>query len=213
MTTFAFLLAVLVLGALLFRAVRGSARATPASGPATPAAQLPPPDPNVFEIRGFDFYVRLDPARRGEMLDAVRSAIAGDGTLYDQDTHGVVLWHDFNPPEALLQRLSMELDTQVIWLSFQRTVDAFEYARWESGALRRHLVYGCYEQERTWEKAEGEPESWEGEGLFGLRGGEGPTRVEVGAFEPILEARDAAEAVAVAFGLPGWELRRIERNG
>ena len=207
-------------------------RRRPAPPAPPPPLRLPDADPDVFLIRGFDFYVRLDPARRSEMLDALRSAVAGEGTLYDRGTHGVVLWHDFDPPVALMAQLSGELQAEVIWLSFQRQVDAFEFARWEDGILRRHLVYGCYEQERTWEKVEGDPEPWEAAALFDPRELERriataretdpefrmtaeheeelreiwrERRLAADSFEPNIIARDTAEAVAIAYGLPGWE--------
>jgi hypothetical protein len=126
----------------------------------------PTPDPHVFLIRGSDFYVRLDPQRRAVMLESVRSAVTGSGTLYEKDAHAVVLWHDFNPPEGLLERLSRDLRTQVIWLSFQKQVDAFGFLHWENGSRVRRLVYGCYEKERTWEQVDGTPEAWEAAAIF-----------------------------------------------
>ena len=39
----------------------------------------------------------------------------------------------FRCPDAELQRLSAQLKTDVIWLSFQSVVDAFQYHHWKSG--------------------------------------------------------------------------------
>jgi hypothetical protein len=227
-----FVVAALVLATVAIVMVRKGLRGQSTRAEAVRSHAIPLPNPDAFMIRGFDFYVPLDGPRRSEMLDAIRSGIGEKGTLYDQDTHAVVLWHDFNPPSDLLERLSRDLRAEIIWLSFQKIVDAFEYQHWEDGTRRRHLVFGCYEQERTWEKVEGEPEGWESEGLFDPRRLErridgqrrmGPEyelpadeqarlrqiwqerRLTVDSMEPNIEARDAAEAVAMAYGLPGWE--------
>lgn len=221
-------LVALVVALALFGRVRRVGDA-PAQAPA--AFHMPTPDPNVFMIRGFDFYARLDPDRRGQMLGSIATAVAGRGTLYDQGTHAVVLWHDFQPPEQLLDGLSRDLRTQVIWLSFQKQVDAFEYVRWDNGTRLRHLVFGCYEKERTWERVEGEPEPWEAAAIFDaarlerrlasgralspefrrapeeearLRAIWRERRLAVDSDEPNIEARDVAEAAAIAHGLPGW---------
>jgi hypothetical protein len=190
------------------------------------------PDPSVFAVRGFDFYVRLDTHRRASMLEAVKRSVGSEGTVYDQGSHAVVLWQDFHPPEPLLARLSGELNTQVIWLAFQKQVDAFGYERWEGGQRLRRLVFGCYEKERTWEQVDGEPEAWEAAAIFEesrlerrlawrseLGGDLTPSRNEqlelrelwrqrkliVDCDEPSINGRDVAEAVAVAYSLPGWD--------
>jgi hypothetical protein len=218
--------------AVLILAIRWVIRAPRESSARKAAAfRIPNPDPNLFMPRGFDFYVRLDAVRRAAMLDALRNAIGSDGTLYDQDTHAVVLWHAFEPPEALLQRLSKELQAQVIWLAFQKQVDAFAYTRWENGIMFRRLAFGCYEKERAWEQVDGEPESWEASAIFDERrlerrfsqtdrpGGElsySPDGKEelrqlwkarhlmVDSEEPNINGRDVAEAVAIEYRLPGW---------
>jgi hypothetical protein len=219
---------VTVIAVITVQWVRAGQRPAPVAPPEP--YRLPPPDPNVFMPRGFDFYVRLETARRTTMLDAITVVIGTDGTLYDQETHGVVLWHGTNPPMQLLQLLSSELNTQVVWLAFQKQVDAFEYARWENGTLMRHLVFGCYEQERAWEHVEGEPEPWEAAAIFEetrlerrfsqarrlsfvtytpedekeLRRIWRERRLVVGNHEPNISGRNVAEAAALANGLPGW---------
>jgi hypothetical protein len=72
----------------------------------------------------------------------------------------------FEAPEAILAKLSAQLDTDVMWMSLQSTVDAFQFHHWKSGKQIRVLVYGCFKEERTWERAEGDPESWEREVFF-----------------------------------------------
>jgi hypothetical protein len=191
----------------------------------------PAADPSRFVLRGFEFYVRLEPARRVEMLDTVRRAVGADGTVYDRNTHAVVSWRDHHPPEQLLESLSRALKTHVIWLAFQKQVDAFAYERWENGTRLRRLAFGCYEHERTWEQVDGEPEEWEAAAIFDAARLDtrlsqarrvGPAfafapekeqelrqlwrerRLNVGSQEPDINGRDVAEAVAIAHGLPGW---------
>jgi|GEM_PF-990166 len=68
---------------------------------------------------------------------------------------------NFVPPETDLASLSDRLGTDVLWLGFQSLVDAFQFHHWRSGKHVRALVFGCFEQERTWERVEGEGEAWE----------------------------------------------------
>ena len=193
---------------------------------------FPKPDPARLEIRGFEFYVRLDPARSGESLQALATAVGNRGTIYPRSQWAMVLWDDFFAPDALLREISDSLATQVIWLSFQKQVDAFELQHWAKGQLQRRLMFGCYEKERTWEKVEGQPEAWEAAALFDPRDlqreieflkdypPQGKTlvaaeaelraiwsehRLSVDSQLPNITGRDAAEAVAVAYSLPGWE--------
>jgi hypothetical protein len=127
----------------------------------------------------------------------------------------------FRCPERQLSELSADLRTDVIWLSFQSVVDAFQFHHWRDGKHLRSLVYGCFENEREWERVEGTPEPWEASMFFGdldralrHRGSEQERRdieriyrgnlIEVGAFEPSLDAREAARGVAEFFKVPGW---------
>jgi hypothetical protein len=70
------------------------------------------------------------------------------------------------PPATALVQLSVDFSTDVIWLSFQSVVDAFEFHHWRGGQALRSLVYGCYKEERMWERVEGEAEPWEREAFF-----------------------------------------------
>lgn len=223
--------AIVVVGLAFIAWIIGRTRIAPSPSGGAVAFHRPTPDPNVFMLRGTDFYVRLDPPRRLEMLDAVSKVVGSEGTVYDQSTHAVVVWHDYHPPEALLASLARDLGTQVIWLSFQKTVDAFEYIRWEAGQRLRWLTFGCYEKERTWERIEGRPEAWEAAAIFNgerlerrlasnlklpaefhttpaeadrLRTIWREKRLAVDSEEPNIEARDVAEAAAIAYALPGW---------
>src|ERR1041384_2637276 len=73
----------------------------------------------------------------------------------DKDTQfwAVILSSDnFKVPEGDLTEISSRLGTDVIWLSYQSVVDGFQYHHWCEGERVRSLVYGCFEQERTWER-------------------------------------------------------------
>jgi hypothetical protein len=75
----------------------------------------------------------------------------------------------FEAPERDLMEPSSRLKTDVLWLSFQSVVDAFQFHHWRAGQHLRSLVYGCFTAERTWERAEGTPEPWEREVFFDRR--------------------------------------------
>ena len=166
-------------------------------------------------------YVRAsDPVTAAAVRAAYSVAYSESGTSFfavDQpDDH-------FRCPDAEMEALSARLKTDVIWLSFQSAVDAFQYHHWNDGKLVRSLVYGCFEKEREWERVEGTPQPWESGVFFGdldralrYRDSEEERReieriyrgkiIEVGAFEPALEARESARGVAEFFRLPGWSL-------
>lgn len=129
----------------------------------------------------------------------------------------------FEAPEGVLQELSAHLTTDVIWLGFQSTVDAFQFHHWRSGAKVRSLVYGCFAEERTWERVEGQPEPWEREVFFGEDelnrvleyADDDPQRVELpriwreaeilaGKMEPGLDSRNCAHKIAAHFGFPHY---------
>ncbi len=69
--------------------------------------------------------------------------------------------NDAEPPRELMETLSRELHTDVLWVSMQSTVDAFELVHYCDGALLRELVYGCYAKEREWERVAGTRQPWE----------------------------------------------------
>jgi hypothetical protein len=125
------------------------------------------------------------------------------------------------PPSAILVQLSVDLGTDVIWLSFQSVVDAFEFHHWRAGQTLRSLVFGCYKEERTWERVTGEQEPWEREAFFSARsltrpwyGTEDEKRERdriwrdaellPGRIEPSISARESARKVAEHYHFPGW---------
>src|SRR5258708_14187 len=101
---------------------------------------------------------------------AVREKFPNGEIESGQDFVGATLADDVaSPPIDQLLELSSALGMDVIWLSFQSVVDAFEYHHWHAGQSLRTLVYGCYKEERTWERIEGVPEPWEREAFFPQR--------------------------------------------
>ena len=69
---------------------------------------------------------------------------------------------NFEPPEASLAELSARFATDVIWLCYQTTANAFMFYHWRGGALVRVLEYGSAD-EGVWCRAEGTAEDWEAE--------------------------------------------------
>src|SRR5688572_8152522 len=72
----------------------------------------------------------------------------------------------FDCPEAELRELSARLGTDVLWLTFQSVVGAFEFYHWHGGPPLPSLAYGCFVHERAWERVEGTPEPWERRAMF-----------------------------------------------
>src|SRR4051794_26191204 len=126
------------------------------------------------------------------------------------------------PPQDKLARLSSDLGTDVIWLSFQSFVDAFQFHRWYSGALSRSLVFGCFGTD-VWNHVEGQPEPWEQKVFFDqetlefllqeARSAEEERKytrmwqgreLVPGREEPVIDARESARKVAKYYGFPGW---------
>jgi hypothetical protein len=129
---------------------------------------------------------------------------------------------DYTPPEAELAMLSARLGTDVLWLGFQSAVDAFQSHHWSFGKHLRTLVFGCFDQERTWDRAEGKPEEWEREAFFNSkslgyaqrnRSNEATAELQriwreaeivPGRMDPSIDARESARKVAEFYRLPGW---------
>ena len=163
-------------------------------------------------------YVRAtEPAKTAAVRAAYPAAFTEPGSeFYAVEDVG------FQPPETDLARLSADLDTDVLWLAFQSAADAFEFHHWRDGRHLRALVFGCRGEERTWERADGEPEAWEREAIFdpghlahALRYADAGEAAELrqiwaageilrGRLEPSLDAREVARAAAEFYRLPGW---------
>jgi hypothetical protein len=169
------------------------------------------------------FYVR---AQNDDAITLVRERFPDAEIESSAAFLGVKMPDDaFEAPESDLAALSTRLATDVIWLGFQSTVDAFQFHHWRSGHHVRALVYGCFHDERTWERAEGEPEPWEREVLFNQRelahvlkyAGSDSERQELqriwrdgeispGRMEPGLDSRDCAHKIAAHYKLPHYGL-------
>jgi hypothetical protein len=126
------------------------------------------------------------------------------------------------PNESDLSAFSERLATDVLWLGFQSAVDAFQFHHWSSGKHARALVFGFFEKERTWERVEGNPESWERSAFFAERDlaqlVEAVSREQAaelqriwrhaelvpGRMDPTIDGRESARKVAEFYRLPGW---------
>jgi hypothetical protein len=168
------------------------------------------------------FYVRRS---ADVVVSAVRATFPTAEIETTSEFIGAILANDADTPEQDLMELSSRLKTDVMWLSFQSATDAFEYYHWHAGALLRALVYGCYTQERTWERIEGQPEAREQAAFFDPEDldfiledeedDEERQKLErfwqagelvVGRMEPYLSARECARQVATYYRFPGWRL-------
>jgi hypothetical protein len=136
---------------------------------------------------------------------------------------------NYVPPESDLASLSSRLNTDVLWLGFQSAVDAFQFHHWRSGAHFRALVFGCFDEKRTWERVEGEPEEWERLAFFNevrlrdaleyvdsaearnLQRIWRNAEIVPGRTEPSINGRESARRVAEFYRLPGWALEETEQ--
>lgn len=111
------------------------------------------------------FYIRQS-AGDEVMVETIRAKFPRVELEAGNEYWGVTLSADeFRPPERELKEISSRLKTDVMWLSFQSAVDAFQFHHWRSGQLVRSLIYGC-EREGVWERVDGTSEPWEREVLF-----------------------------------------------
>ncbi|MBI5568804.1 MAG: hypothetical protein HY914_02565 [Desulfomonile tiedjei] len=132
---------------------------------------------------------------------------------------------EWEPSLEELASISERFKTDVIWLSFQSAVEAFMFHHWSAGVYLRGLVYGCYEEERTWDQVYGSTEPWESEAFFDpaelqrlvdyaasdtekkeLRRIWRENDITRGRWDPPVDAREAARKVAEFYRLPGWGL-------
>jgi len=160
------------------------------------------------------------------ITEAIRAKFPNAEVEANSQFRGITLPSEaFEAPEGDLMELSSRLETDVLWLSFQSTVDAFQFHHWRAGKHLRSLVYGCFVNERMWERAEGMSEPWERDvffaqealklGLQYLKGDDAKREMErigreaeiqPGRTEPMLDGRECARKVAVHFHLPAWGL-------
>ena len=102
---------------------------------------------------------------------------------------------DFRCPEKDLAALAKQLNTDVLWLSFQSVSDSFQYHHWLGNKHLRSLEYQITQE--GWERVEGTPEPWEPAAF-------NDAELEAGNGEPFIDARETARAVGEHYILPGW---------
>ncbi|HDN25724.1 MAG TPA: hypothetical protein ENG03_01245 [Thioploca sp.] len=79
----------------------------------------------------------------------------------NNDWLGFILPSKRDVSDDLIAALSKKYECEVVFLSFQTVVDAFQYLYDKNGEQIRKLIYGCSEQERTWEQSNGATQPWE----------------------------------------------------
>jgi len=130
---------------------------------------------------------------------------------------------EFGCPEDEILQLSLSLQTDAIWITFQSTADVFVYHHCNKGSVVRSLCFGRF-NEREWERIEGIPEPWENATFFDtkklaflLKYEKDKKRrdeierffnagsLKLGSDIPGIDARESARAIATFFNLPGWQ--------
>ena len=169
------------------------------------------------------FYVQ---GTADDLIAAIQKSFpAAKVSIGDAYIGTVLTPEDYEPPQATLSKLSADFSTDVIWLGFQSSVDAFHFRHWFNGACVRSLVYGCRQEERTWEEVEGQAEAWEAGAFFSAASrehlvkqapGDEAKRLEYeriwnnrelvpGRMEPMVSSKQVAWIVARHYHFPGWE--------
>jgi hypothetical protein len=92
--------------------------------------------------------------------DTVLGARLGAWRDVEVDGAWLQVTNDHEPPRELMAELSRTGKTDVLWVSYQSVVDAFEFLHYQGGALVRELVYGC-EDSQVWERVSGKRQPWE----------------------------------------------------
>lgn len=148
-----------------------------------------------------------------EHIDGVDySAFNPESVEQNETWIGLILARDeFQVADATLMELSKQCG-DVIFMSFQSVVDAFQYTHVVDGTIVRKLVYGCYVAEREWETVEGEEADWEEDVFIESEydedeGEEFEASIEptVGTDRPSIDARNVCLEIASHFGFPGFE--------
>ena len=120
---------------------------------------------------------------------------------------------------AELDRLSAELNTEIIYLAFFSVSDSLEFTRSVRGQTVRHLQYGMAEQGQ-WEAVVGSAEEWEVQAFFATNilaevAPNDPDAQRVaeiyaqriltrGEIWPMIDARESARVAAVHYRLTDW---------
>ena len=159
------------------------------------------------------------------MTSTIRKIFPNAKLESGHDFIGVTLAPDeYGSPTCDLAKLSKEFGTDVIWLSFQSVVDAFQFRHWRAGTIVRSLVFGCHgDEERMWTEADGQPEPWERAAFFDLKALKNPLEFAQSddekreleriwreaellpdRLEPSIDARESARKAAEFYHFPGW---------
>jgi len=86
-----------------------------------------------------------------------------------------------------------------IFMSFQSTVDAFQFVLSQNGSVQRKLVYGCFVSEREWESVEGESLSWE-EAIL-----QNDDDLSENGLNMYVDSRETCRNIAEHYSLPLWD--------
>jgi len=172
------------------------------------------------------FYVRTSPGNAEVSADITKRYLTSKMEFSPTYLGARLPDQEFEAPEEWLKELSQKFNADVIWLGFQSNVDAFQFHHWLNGEHLRSLVYGCFGEERTWDRAEGKPEAWESDILFhprtlqfALEYAEDDAARDAlkriwqtqeilpGQVEPGLESKSTAFAVATHYQLPHYGIK------
>lgn len=120
------------------------------------------------------------------------------------------------------ERISQELEAEIIYLAFSSVTDSFQFTHCMHGKTLRHLRYGMFEQ-GLWEEVAGPAEPWETEAFFPdsatkfladfdpgnpdyerLSEIYGRRIVSVSKTHPMIDARESARTAAMYYRLTDW---------
>ncbi len=127
----------------------------------------------------------------------------------------------FKPSDG--ERISQELDAEIIYLAFSSVSDSLQFTHCVAGQTVRHLQYGMYIEQGLWEEVDGVAEPWESMAFFSedaaevlaVLGDDDPDYARVAdiyeqrcirasEIYPIVNARESARAAAVYYRLTDW---------
>jgi len=121
------------------------------------------------------------------------------------------------------ERISHELNTEIIYLAFSSVTDSIQFTHCTQGKTLRHIRYGMYVEQGLWEEVTGHLEPWETAAFFSPGSMEtladhGPDDpdyerlsevyrqrlIRVGGHHPMIDARESARAAAKHYRLTDW---------
>lgn len=127
----------------------------------------------------------------------------------------------FTPADG--ERLSAELDTDVIYLAFSSASESLQFTHCQQGSTLRHIQYGMYMEQGLLEEVAGTAEAWEAAAFFDRYalqafadiGTDDPgyeriakiyqqRLIRAGETHPMIDARESARAAATFYRLTDW---------